>query len=283
MKYIAVLGSEGQLGKTLQYLVNQESCKYKFYSKQDVDITNRQSIESAFAQHSFNFCVNCAAYTDVEAAEKDNKEAFLINVEGAKNVADTCREKNIKLIHISTDYVFDGKKRTPYTISDKTNPINEYGKSKLKGEYCIKEALKEHYIIRTSWLYSVYGRNFFKTIVKRIGENNSLKVTTEEIGTPTSCIDLSHFIFHIVNEDNLPFGIYNFSAQGSTTWYGFAKEIVKNLYPDRQTNISPTDNFKTIAKRPKYSVLDNIETQRVYKKFKKWEESLKEVINKLID
>jgi dTDP-4-dehydrorhamnose reductase len=170
--------------------------------------------------------------------------------------------------------VFDGKKRKPYTTTDKTNPINQYGKSKLKGEHYIEQKLKEHYIIRTSWLYSLYGKNFLKTIISKIENDEILNITTEEEGTPTSCIDLTGFILHIITVGNLPYGVYNFSANGSTTWYGFAQEIVRSLNPKKLDNIKPIEKFKILAERPRHSVFDIKETERVYRNLPSWKKSV---------
>ncbi len=279
MKGIAILGAKSQLGRTLKDLTENEPDKYVFYSKQDVDITNINILGEAFNNQKFDFCINCAAFTDVEEAEKDIATAYLVNAEGVKNVAEVCNTFGIKLIHISTDYVFDGTKNHPYSTYDDTNPINQYGKSKLKGELCIKEKLKQYYIIRTSWLYSIYGKNFLKTIINKIEKNEKLKITTEEKGTPTSVIDLAGFILFIIKSNAISYGTYNFSARGSTTWCGFAREIIENYYPQRIKNISATANFKTLAKRPKYSVLDNSKTERVYKPLNEWKKSVKTLVN----
>lgn len=281
MKNIAVLGSGGQLGQTLKSTVKDEKNFYNFFTRESLDITNKQALELVFSEQKFDFCVNCAAYTNVEGAETDVEKAFLINSEGAKNLAEVCKNNGVKLIHISTDYVFDGKKDKPYTTRDKTNPINQYGKSKLRGESYIKDILDEYYIIRTSWLYSLYGKNFLKTIVNKIKENKTLTITIGETGTPTSCVDLSSFINHIIISENIPYGIYNFSARGCTTWYGLALEITKKIYPDRIANISPVDSFKTIAKRPKYSVLDITETEKVYKDLNTWQKSVEALIKRM--
>ncbi|MTE27198.1 dTDP-4-dehydrorhamnose reductase [Winogradskyella ouciana] len=281
MKRIAVLGANGQLGQTLNSLVDKEPDSYSFYSKEDVDITDKESISTLFNKNDFDFCVNCAAFTNVELAEKNVDQAFLVNAEGAKNIAEVCQSKNIKLVHISTDYVFDGKKREPYTTKDKTDPINQYGRSKLKGELYIKETIKEHYIIRTSWLYSLFGKNFLKTIVNKTKQNVELKITTEEQGTPTSCLDLSRFIIYLIKSHDIHYGIYHFSAKGKTTWYGFAKEIVKHFNSKKTANIFSVDSYKTIAKRPKYSVLDILETEKVYRNLNEWQESLKAMIEEL--
>jgi dTDP-4-dehydrorhamnose reductase len=287
MKRIAVLGANGQLGTTIKFISNNEEDVFIFLSKDDVDITDKQNISNIFKHLNLDYCINCAAYTNVEGAENNVDIAFAINAKGAKNIAEICESENIKLIHVSTDYVFDGKKTEPYTTYDETNPISQYGKSKLAGELFIQKALKEHYIIRTSWLYSLFGKNFLKTIVSKIENNETLSITTEEQGTPTSCIDLAAFIIHIIKTDSIPYGIYNFSANGSTTWFGFAQEIVRNLDPKKVDAISPTDHFKTLAKRPKYSVLNLKKTENVYRVLDSWQVSVgtvvKHYLNKLND
>ena len=262
MKKVIVLGSNGQLGMTIKDFANSETLVYSFFSRSDLDITDKNKLTKVFKHTDFDYCINCAAYTNVEGAENNIEDAFLINAEGVRNIAEVCNSNNVKLIHISTDYVFDGKKGKPYTTTDDTNPICQYGKSKLKGEFYIQELLKEYYIIRTSWLYSLHGKNFLKTIISKIENGEVLNITTEEEGTPTSCIDLTKFILHIIETDAIPSGIYNFSANGSTTWFGFAQEIVKNLDPKKSDKIRPTGKFKTLAKRPKFSVLNLKKTEK---------------------
>ncbi|WP_299114862.1 dTDP-4-dehydrorhamnose reductase [uncultured Winogradskyella sp.] len=277
MKRIVVFGSNGQLGKTLKSIIKKEPNEYVFCSKKDVDITDKSILERVFNEQNFDFCVNCAAYTNVEGAEKKEDEAFLINAKGVKNIAEVCALYDVKLIHISTDYVFDGKKKNPYKTSDKPNPINQYGKSKLKGEFYIKETLKQYYIIRTSWLYSIYGKNFLKTIINSVVDNKPISITTKQQGTPTSCLDLSEFIKFIIN-NSISYGVYNFSARGNTSWYGFAKEIVQHYCAEKTNIISSTNNFVTLANRPKYSVLDVNNTERVYKELNKWQHSVKTIV-----
>lgn len=282
MKRIAVLGANGQLGTTIKALSESEAHVFMFFSKEDLDITNKQDVLDLFKPLKLDYCINCAAYTNVEGAETNRELAFAVNAEGARNIAEVCDFENIKLIHISTDYVFDGNKSEPYTTDDETNPISQYGKSKLAGELHIQDVLKAYYIIRTSWLYSPFGKNFLKTIVSKIENDEMLNITTEEEGTPTSCLDLAEFVLYILKTDSLPYGIYNFSANGSTTWFGFAQEIVKQFNPKRLNHISPTDKFKTLAKRPKYSVLDLEKTERVYRELNNWEESVGNVVHKYI-
>ena len=275
MKKIIVLGSNGQLGRTIKETAGTENFELSFFSRSDIDITSKENLAAVFEHSNFDYCINCAAYTNVEGAEENFEDAFLINAEGVRNIAEICYSKNVKLIQISTDYVFDGKKGKPYTTNDETNPINQYGRSKLKGEFYIKELLNEFYIIRTSWLYSLYGKNFFKTIISKIIKGETLNITTEEEGTPTSCVDLSEFILEIIKSDLTPYGIYNFSANDSTTWFGFAQEIVRNLTPKKLDKIQPTKKFKTLAERPKYSVFNLQKTEKIYKKLNSWEKSVR--------
>ncbi|SDG75595.1 dTDP-4-dehydrorhamnose reductase [Winogradskyella thalassocola] len=278
MKKVIVLGANGQLGKTIKDYSPSEVIKFHFFSRNDLDIVNKNSLKAIFKDSGFKYCINCAAYTDVEGAETNTEDAFLINAEGAKNIAEVCNTYHVKLIHISTDYVFDGKKNKPYTVTDQTNPINQYGKSKLQGELFIQEQLKPHYIIRTSWLYSLHGKNFLKTIINKIEDDASLNITTEQEGTPTSCIDLADFIIHLIDKDSIPYGIYNFSANGNTTWYGFAKEVAKNYNSKKTDSIKPSGVFKTLAKRPKYSVFDLSKTERIYKEINTWQKSVENIV-----
>jgi len=274
MTKVIVLGSNGQLGKTIKDFSDDDTIQFYFFSRSDLDIIDKNNLVKVFKEKSFDYCINCAAFTNVEGAETNVKDTFLINAEGAKNIAETCNSNNVKLIHVSTDYVFNGEKKSPYNVNDSTQPINQYGKSKLQGELYIQEFLKEHFIIRTSWLYSLHGKNFLKTIIGKIEGDAILNITTEEEGTPTSCIDLAEFILHIIKTNIVPYGIYNFSANGSTTWFGFAQEIVRNFNPQKLENILPSEKFKTLAKRPKYSVFDLSKTEKYYKPLNRWEKSV---------
>lgn len=274
MKKIVVLGANGQLGKTIKFISKDEKDEFTFLSREAIDITNKKNLSETFKLLKFDYCVNCAAYTNVEGAEKNLEDAFSVNAEGAKNIAELCNSHGVKLIHVSTDYVFDGEKGIPYTTTDETNPINQYGKSKLKGEFYIQEQLSAYYIIRTSWLYSLYEKNFLKTIISKIENDAILNITTEEEGTPTSCTDLAEFILHIIKSDDIPYGIYNFSAIGSTTWFSFAQEIVRNFNIEKLDKILPVEKFKTLAKRPKYSVLNLKKTKVFYKDLKDWKKSI---------
>lgn len=274
---ILVTGSNGQLGKTIQdlHLSKIDSYEFFFASRQELDITNKSSVEGFFLNKNITYCINCAAYTAVDKAEEESSEAFKINAEGVKNLADICKISNTVLIHISTDYVFDGKTTIPYKEEDKTNPINVYGKSKLAGEEFIKEVLDRYFIIRTSWLYSKHGRNFVKTISEKISDNANLKVITSEIGTPTNCIDLAQFIFHLIQTKNKNYGVFHFSNLGETTWYDFAVEISKYFTDYNSIKIERINNFKALARRPKFSVLDKTKVNSSKFKIPKWTCSLK--------
>src|SRR5699024_1131609 len=178
MKKILITGANGQLGKCLKNMENHyPEIRFVFTSKEKLDIRDESGIKTLFQEQNFTHCINCAAYTNVEKAEKEPEKAFAINAEAVKNLAEICRDFDVVLLHISTDYVFDGEKNTPYSEIDQTNPINVYGASKLKGEEYIQEIWKKHFIFRTSWLYSQYGHNFYKTILRVAGEGKPLTIT----------------------------------------------------------------------------------------------------------
>lgn len=259
-KKILVTGANGQLGKTIEELYAHNSIELDFFfvSKEELDITSKNQIQSFFESKNFDYCINCAAYTNVEQAEKTPYRAYKVNAEGVKNLAEVCNVNNTILIHISTDYVFDGEKTEPYKISDETNPINEYGKSKLEGEKHIRKILKTYFIVRTSWLYSKkYGNNFYKFIIEKAKRGDTLSITAGQQGCPTNTITLSKYIVELIQEKCNNFGVYHFSDEEIMTWYDFAKKIlIENQLFDK-INLVKADNYVTFAKRPKYSVLAN--------------------------
>lgn len=277
---VLVTGANGQLGKTIKdvFSEDKESIHVVYVSRRELDISNKSEIKHFFNENSFNYCINCAAYTNVEQAEISPEDAIKVNTEAVKNIAEICKKNKVTLIHISTDYVFDGKKCEPYNEEDKTNPINQYGKSKLLGEHYIQDILKEYFIIRTSWLYSKHGKNFVKTIVSKIQENTTLEITTSQKGTPTSCIDLAKFIYHIIKTKEVKYGIYHFSAFGDATWYDFAIQISK---PFKTSNITSVNTFSSKAKRPNYSVLNNSKANKIYSKINNWQDSVDVVVKGL--
>mgnify|MGYP001026171366 CR=1 FL=1 len=257
MNKILVTGSGGQLGLTLQeQAYHFPEFTFDFKTSKELDITKPEELEEAFKKVSYAFCINCAAYTNVEQAEKHPEKAFKVNAEGVKNLAKTCKTHKTTLIQISTDYVFDGKKEGGYTVSDNTNPVNEYGKSKLAGEKFIQQILPNHFIIRTSWLYSKkYGHNFYRTILKKALAGEDLYITDAQTGCPTNTEALAKFILNEIVLGNKSFGIYHFTDGKPMTWFEFAQQILyENGLTDKVKLVLDT-NYRTFAQRPKNSVL----------------------------
>ncbi|WP_084203405.1 dTDP-4-dehydrorhamnose reductase [Psychroserpens damuponensis] len=279
---VLVTGSNGQLGKTIKDFSNDftNTIDFVFLEKSKLDITNSKVVEHLFKEHNFDYCINCAAFTNVDLAETETQKALDVNAHAVKNLAVNCKQYNTTLIHVSTDYVFDGSKESPYLESDITNPINTYGESKLLGETYIREHLSNYFIIRTSWLYSKFNNNFVKTIFNKLKANEKLTIITSQKGTPSSCRDLSEFIFFIISKKNTSYGTYHFSATGETTWYGLALHISK--YLNKSSNVKPIQNYPTKAQRPLYSVLNNKKVEQLYNKpLKKWKDSVDDVLEHL--
>lgn len=284
MKKILVTGANGQLGKCLKDAAsNFPDLEFVYVSKEELDIEDKDLLRNFFKKHSFSFCINTAAYTNVEKAESEKERAFAINAEALKNLASICNENDVVLLHISTDYVFDGTKKSPYLETDVTNPISVYGASKLKGEQYIQEISEKFYIFRTSWLYSQYGHNFLKIILKYSQERKPLTITTEQTGAPTNANDLAEVLLKVIAQDKGNFGVYHFSNSCQTTWFGFAEEILKQAGKLEDAKLAKTNHYRTLAARPEYSVLDNTKTKNNLEiNQKDWRESLKSVLKKTV-
>ncbi|MEY8020366.1 dTDP-4-dehydrorhamnose reductase [Muriicola sp. SD30] len=253
---VLVTGADGQLGTCIQHQASAyPDVKMYYTNRTELDISNSESLSTYFSRHSFDYCINCAAYTRVDDAEKDPEKAFSVNAEGVKNLAQACKLKGVILIHISTDYVFDGKKKEGYLPSDTPNPINEYGRSKLKGEQYIQVILKDYLIIRTSWLYSEYGTNFYRTILEKARQGHDLRVTDAQIGCPTNANNLAVFILDLINSSEIRYGVIHFTDKKAMTWYEFAKMILKENELDSKVKVVRDKNYSTFARRPKYSIL----------------------------
>ena len=255
---VLVTGANGQLGLTIKELfgTNEDNIDFTYVTKLKLDITNARALKEYFRSHTFSYCINCAAYTNVEQAEKAPDIAFKVNADGVKNLAQICEDHDVTLIHISTDYVFDGQKNKPYTINDVPNPINEYGKSKLLGEQYIQQYSSKYYIVRTSWLYSKnFGKNFYKFIVDSAKQGQNLTITTDQIGCPTDTEDLAQYVVEELIKARKSFGLYHFCNSKPMTWYEFAKQILEEHQLKDKVKLQAVDTYKTVAKRPKYSVL----------------------------
>ncbi len=253
MKKVLVTGANGQLGQCLQKIApSYKELNVIFKSSKELDITDILGIEEAFVKGNFNYCINCAAYTNVEQAEKTPDIAYKVNAEGVKNLANVCKSYNTTLIHISTDYVFDGEKDEPYTVKDVPNPINEYGKSKLLGEKHIQEIMDNYCIIRTSWLYSEFGKNFYTTILKKAKTDDILKVSNTQLGYPTNAMNLGEFIFGEIKLNEFKYRVYHFTDKIEMTWYQFAVKIINDKKLSNKVVIFD-NNTAYLASRPKNS------------------------------
>ncbi|NBU80377.1 MAG: dTDP-4-dehydrorhamnose reductase [Flavobacteriaceae bacterium] len=278
---VLVTGSKGQLGQSLQFIApNYPEINFVFCSSAELNISNLANCKSVFSKVKPNYCINAAAYTAVDKAETETEFAHLINVIGAQNLATVCKTHNTILLHISTDFVFDGKASEPYTEKGVPNPTGVYGKTKLDGEKAIQAVFDNYYIIRTSWVYSQFGNNFMKTMLRLASERDSISVVNDQIGTPTNAVDLANALIQIIKTDNQQsttniFGIYNFSNEGQCSWFDFAIEIFKinNIKIDLKP--IPTSSFPTPAQRPKYSVLDKTKIKQTFGiTINKWEDAL---------
>jgi len=260
MHNILVTGSNGQLGNELRLVVEEKDKinNYIFTDVEELEITSKSDVSQFLHANDIDVVVNCAAYTNVDKAEDEKEIADLINHIGVKNLAESCKERDGFLIHISTDYVFDGTKNSPYTETDETKPLGVYGETKIRGENAIISSGCEYVIIRTSWLYSSFGKNFLKTMQRLTAEKESLKVVFDQVGTPTYAGDLANVIYTIIQRDkaDIKNQIYHFSNEGVCSWYDFAVAI--NEISEHNCNIQPchSDEFPSKVTRPNYSVLD---------------------------
>jgi len=280
---ILLTGANGQLGRCVQdAAASMTEVELICASREQLDITNTESISYWFEKYSITHCINAAAYTNVEQAESDKEQAFLINSKGAQLMAEACKANNAILLHISTDYVFDGTKTEPYLEEDEVNPINVYGASKLAGELEIQRIWEKHFIVRTSWLYSQYGHNFYRSMQRMGREGRELSITIEQTGTPTNANDLGDALLAFIRTNNTSYGLYHFSNEGTATWYDFAKAIFKYTDDLDLMKVKKTDEYRTFAARPAFSVMDltKIKTQLSGPFYKPWETSLQELIIK---
>ncbi|MCY4267445.1 MAG: dTDP-4-dehydrorhamnose reductase [Flavobacteriaceae bacterium] len=279
-----VTGGTGQLGCCLESVLplNQKK-QFYFLDKSIFDITDRNQIHAFIKHNHVDIIINCAAFTDVEKAESNPALAHHINVEGVQNLLDLCHKHQLFLLHLSTDYVFNGQKKSPYTESDITSPINQYGRSKNLGEQLILQSKMKATIIRSSWIFSSFGVNFLKSIRTQIRQNKSLNVVANQFGNPTYGPDLARFILSMIHQiPTLNHQIYHFVNTGSVTWYDFAKEIIKQLPSKTPVSLLAGHQENSKVKRPDYSVLD---TTRIKKEFnlspRHWKDALVECVSNI--
>lgn len=283
---ILVSGANGQLANEIKTIsANYTAIHFLFTTKEELPIENTKMVELFFEKNRIDYCINCAAYTAVDKAESEKEKAFLINADAVGGLANICRIHKVKLIHISTDYVYEGGSNIPLKEESDVGPINVYGSSKLKGEELALSKNPATLIIRTSWVYSSYGNNFVKTMLRLFEEKGEINVVDDQFGSPTYAADLAKVIMNFVEKmktGNDFVGIVNYCNAGVTTWYEFAEEIKILVKSDCKINPIPTSSYKTAAKRPLYSVLDTSKIKKLlHLDIPDWRESLKKCIQLL--
>lgn len=287
-KVILVTGTNGQLGRELREIsINFPAFDFIFTSKEELSIGNHKALESFFNSHKIDYCLNCAAYTAVDKAESDSETAFAINAEAVQKLAFLCKEKKAAFIHISTDYVYSGENsQTPLKETHPTGPINIYGASKLKGEQLALEENENTLILRTSWVFSSYGSNFVKTMLRLFAEKESINVVSDQVGSPTYAADLAALMLLFIErmEKGECFsGIYNYSNAGVTDWYEFAQAIKEMVNSTCLVNPTTSASYITPATRPGYSVLDTSKVREALQlEIPNWKDSLRKCLSKLV-
>lgn len=290
---IWLIGNKGMLGNDVEKLLKERGLTY-WSSDKEVDISNYKALEKFGKDKKIKWIINCSGYTKVDKAEEEVDEAFRINKDGVRNIALFSAKRQIKLIHISTDYVFDGMQEASFVYSEdnKTNPINIYGKSKLAGEEEIKKILEEYFIIRTAWLYGLEGNNFVYTMLRLFKERDLVKVVEDQWGSPTYTEDLAGAILKIIEDDSVSYGIYHFTNEGVASWYEFARTIYEKakrlelIESNKKIEIHPikTEDYPTAARRPRYSVLSKEKIKKEFNiKIPYWRESLEKYLKRILD
>jgi dTDP-4-dehydrorhamnose reductase len=289
---ILITGANGQLGNEIKNLLGMvPTCSFMFTDREQLDLADSVKMRELFEKHRFAYCINTAAYTAVDKAETDIEKATEVNVKGVENLANLCHEFETVLLHISTDFVFDGTKSSWYNENDIPNPMSVYGKTKLDGENKIRKICYKYVIVRTAWLYSLYGNNFVKTILRLAKEKPELSIIADQTGTPTSARDLAKALMLIVqkfcdakNSEEMAnyYGIYHFSNEGTASWYDFAHSILSTVHATVPLKPIHTKQYPTPAQRPKFSVLDKTLIKNTFSlHIPHWQESLQKCIIEL--
>jgi len=288
---VLITGVNGQLGSELFRSGQTADFKIHCLNRQQLDITNESRVQQVFERISPSLVINAAAYTDVDRAEKESDLAFAVNKSGPAYLARYCADHHLAFIHISTDYVFDGTKGQPYQEDDPIAPLGVYGQSKAQGEAAIRSILSNHIIVRTSWLYGVYGHNFVKTMLSLATEKTDLRVVDDQFGSPTSAADLAKAVLTIAGkisaDEEVEWGIYHYCGKGVTSWHGLAEKTIELARPytaikTRQVEAITTAEWPTATKRPPYSVLDCTRIKNQFEiETEPWQESLKHAIARI--
>ena len=277
---ILITGAKGQLGLSFQKISpNYSKHSFLFTDLPETDITSRSKLESLVQKHKIEAIVNCAAYTAVDKAETEKELAFHINTYGPKILAEVSKEYNLKLIHISTDYVFDGASTSPIKETYPTNPLGVYGQSKLEGELAIAAVGCDVVVVRTAWLYSEFGNNFVKTMIRLGKEKDTLSVVYDQVGTPTYATDLALAVMQIIDNGFKGHHLYHYSNEGVLSWYDFAHEIFALSKMKVHVNPIESDQYPTPAKRPAYSVLSKEKIKSIGIIVPYWKESLTQCLS----
>ena len=281
---ILITGANGQLGNELRELLEEKIPGQTIYTdREELDLTDAKAVETFVVNNDITHIVNCAAYTAVDKAEDQKRECALINTDAVKNLALAADASGAKIIHISTDYVFDGTNHRPYRESDKVNPISQYGTTKRKGETALLALAPESIIIRTAWLYSSHGNNFVKTMLRLADSQKEVRVVSDQIGTPTYARDLACAILKVLQSHQWVAGIYHFTDEGAASWYDFAHAIFRIAGKKVKLVPIPTEDFPTPASRPAYSILDRSRIKATYGvEIPHWEESLEDCMKRIL-
>ena len=281
-KTILVTGANGQLGSEMQVItIAYPNYNFLFVTKDKLAIDDEEAVKQYFLDHKIDYCVNCAAYTAVDKAETEVEKALLINGTAVGNLAAICKLNNTQFIHISTDYVFDGTATSPYKEDNVVSPVNSYGATKLKGEELALHNNPASIIIRTSWVYSSFGNNFVKTMLRLMKEREQISVVSDQVGCPTYAADLAGAIMQIITTKNIEeqAGIYNYSNAGVINWHQFAVAIKELSDSKCLVNPIPSSQYPTPAKRPAYSVLDTSKIQKNFNiQIPEWKDSLQKCL-----
>ena len=289
---ILITGAQGQVGKELTLLAREKGFNIVAASRADLDITHAQNVENYIAQNRPDIVINAAAHTAVDKAESEQELAFAINRDGARNIASACKKQNIPLLHISTDYVFDGTKQEPYSESDTVSPLGTYGESKWQGEEAIRQNLNDHIILRVAWVFGAQGNNFVKTMLRLGHDRDELNVVADQFGGPSPAKDIAQTLIDLVEQyqkdKNLAWGTYHYCGKSKTTWYDFAKEIFKQAFKlgllNKEVKVNPitTAEYPTAAKRPGNSMLDCTKLKTAFGiEMPEWKDALNKVLLEL--